>query len=143
MRSTSILFLLLLLGTTPSPLRATPFDEANAAFASGDYAKAAAISQNFIASQGPSAARLFHLGNAQFKLGQFGSAILSYERAALLAPRARDIQTNLKAARQAASTPDSSPSLTWWRLPLSWLSLREWSFLTVSGLLLTVLPLLT
>jgi len=144
MRSAPILFLLLLfLGSSPSPVRATPFDEANAAFASGDYAKAAATSRELIASQGPSAARLYHLGNAQFKLGQFGPAILSYERAALLAPRDRDIQTNLKAARKAASTPDSAPTLPWWRMPLSWLSLREWSFLTVSGLLLIALPLLT
>ncbi len=145
MRFSPVLFLLLLLllGTAPSPLRATSFDEANAAFASGDYAKAAATSQELIVSQGSSAARLYHLGNAQFKLGQFGPAILSYERAALLAPRDRDIQTNLKAARQAASTPASATALTWWRMPLGWLSLREWSFLTVSGLLLVTLPLLT
>ena len=45
---------------------------------------------------------LFNLANAQQREGQFGPAILNYERAALLAPNDPDIAANLQLARQKA-----------------------------------------
>ncbi len=125
--------ILLPLLSCAAPLRASPLQEAQAAFAAGDFAKAAPAYQQLIATEGPSASRLYQLGNAYFSLGQFGQAVLAYERAALLQPRASDIQANLQQARQSAAPsaiPDTPSALT---SPTRWLSLHEWSWITALG----------
>ena len=53
---------------------------------------------------------LFNLGNACYRDGQFGAAILNYERAQVLAPRDRAIATNLRLARKKAGVP--APALS-------------------------------
>ena len=124
-----LLLLLLLAGN----LRAATMEEANAHFAAGDFAKAAAVSEQIITSEGPTAARLYNRGNARFKLKEYGPAILAYERAALLSPRDPDIRANLKLARSAATAfADPGPD-TWWNGAAQWFSLHEWSGITVTG----------
>ena len=116
-------------------LHAGSWEDANAAFASGDYAQAAPLYEKLIERDGPAAARLFNLGNTYAKLNQPGPAVLSYERAALLAPRDADIRANLKLTRPAnAATLQSPPP--WWMAPLYWLSLNEWSWTTALGITL-------
>ena len=123
------LLLLLLAGC----VRAATLEEANAHFAAGEFAKAAAVSEHLIASDGPTAARLYNLGNARFKLKEYGPAILAFERAALLSPRDPDIRSNLKLARSAATAfADPGPD-TWWNSAAQWCSLHEWSWITVTG----------
>lgn len=122
-------------------LKAASFAQARAAFDAGDFTKSAASWQELIARDGASAARLYNLGNAQFKLNRTGEAILSWERAAALAPRDPDIQRNLTLARQAAAKarPGASqfnaPPLPWWEKPVFWLGLHEWSWLLAAALL--------
>ena len=124
-----LLLLLLLAGC----VRAATLEEANAHFAAGDYAKAAAAGDQIIATEGPSATVLYNLGNARFKLKEYGPAILAYERAALLSPRDPDIRANLKLARSAAAAfADSGPD-TWWPGAAQWFSLHEWSWITAGG----------
>ena len=124
-----LLLLLLLAGC----VRAATLEEANAHFAAGDYAKAAAAGDQIIATEGPSATVLYNLGNARFKLKEYGPAILAYERAALLSPRDPDIRSNLKLARSAAAAfADPAPD-TWWAGAVQWFSLHEWSWITVTG----------
>lgn len=53
-------------------------------------------------TDGPSAPGLFNSGNSRLREGQIGEAILSYERASLLAPQDADIGANLKLARSRA-----------------------------------------
>lgn len=130
---------LLLFFLLPGLLKAGPWEEANAAFAAGQYSKALPLYQESIDRDGPSAARLLNLGNTQAKLKLTGPAVLSLERAAMLAPRDPEILTSLKAARPAFLTPLPQPP--WWRSPLHWLSLHEWSWLTALGLLLTALSI--
>jgi tetratricopeptide (TPR) repeat protein len=135
-----VLALLFLAMGLPS-LRAGTWEDANTAFAAGEYAKALPLYQNVIDHEGPNAARLFNLGNTYAKLNQTGSALLCFERAALLAPRDPDIQANLKLTRPSSAVPgpDSPP---WWKAPLYWLSLHEWSWVTAAGVILIVLPAL-
>ena len=133
------LMTLLLLAATG---RAATFDEANEQYAAGDYAKAAEQLEQVIASEGPSAARLFNLGNARFRMGQHGPAILAYEQARLLAPRDSDIITNLKVARDAAKTTDPAPNREWWQSIFYAASLHEWSWLTLGAAILAALPAL-
>ncbi len=124
-----LLILLLLAGS----VRAATMEEANAHFAAGDYAKAAAAYDQLVASDGPTASGFYNLGNTRFKLKDYGPAILAYERAALLSPRDPDIRNNLKLARSASTAfADAGPD-TWWGNATQWCSLHEWSWITVTG----------
>ncbi len=125
--------LFLLLSLTGVSLRAASFDEAAAALSSPDYPKAAAALEKIIKVSGPSAARLYNLGNARFRMGEIGPAILAYEKAALISPRDAGIVANLKLARDAAKSPASQPDRRWWEQPLHFLSLHEWSWLAAAG----------
>lgn len=82
----------------------TRFDQANAAFGAGRYDDAIAGYQALLAD-GRSTALLYNLGNAYFRAGKLGEAILAYERAALLGPRDADVDANLRQARTAAELP--------------------------------------
>ena len=62
---------------------------------------------------GYSAAALFNQGNADARQGKTGPAILSYERALLLAPGDADITGNLRGVRAKAGLPDT---------PQNWIS---------------------
>jgi hypothetical protein len=54
---------------------------------------------------GYSATNLYNQGNAYARAGQPGMAVLHYERAQLLAPGDRDIETNLEYVREAQHLP--------------------------------------
>ena len=136
-----LLLALLFLAMGLPSLRADTWGEANEAFAAGGYAKALPLYQNVIDHEGPNAARLFNLGNTYAKLNQTGPALLCLERAALLAPRDPDIQANLKLTRPSSAVPGPE-SPPWWKAPLYWLSLHEWSWVTAAGVILIVLPAL-
>lgn len=73
------------------------FEAANAAYTAGDYA-AALAGYEAILSEHMHFESEFNLGNAHYKLAQWGPAILHYERAALLSPSNADVKTNLALA---------------------------------------------
>lgn len=88
--------LILVLGAALSPVQA--YNQGNKLYAQKDYIGAAqAYEQALVA--GPSAVAHYNLGNALFKSGSIGRAILSYRRARYLDPRDRDIAANLNFAR--------------------------------------------
>jgi tetratricopeptide (TPR) repeat protein len=66
-----------------------------------------------LAKGSPNSSLLYNLGNACFKAGRLGEAILYYERAARLAPRDEDIQDNLALARLAAVDRFIEPPRPW------------------------------
>ena len=74
------------------------YRQANALYEQGQYQQAIEIYAQ-IAAASEHAAVFYNLGNAYFRLGQRGLAILNYERAKRLAPRDKDIDFNLKVAR--------------------------------------------
>ncbi len=74
------------------------FDAANRLYEKGDYTGAAAAYQKLAQGPGASSALLFNLGNAWFKSGQVGRAIVAYRSAARLAPRDPDVLANLRFA---------------------------------------------
>lgn len=74
------------------------FDQANAAYAEGNYAEAAELYQSIL-DEGPDAQVYYNLGNAQFKQGELAQAILAYERSLRLNPRNKDAQYNLAFAQ--------------------------------------------
>ena len=88
--------LLLVLGLALAPLQA--YNEGNARFARKDFAGAIQAYERALAA-GPSAAVHYNLGNAYFKAGRLGLAVVHYRRARALDPRDPDVTANLSFAR--------------------------------------------
>jgi tetratricopeptide (TPR) repeat protein len=80
----------------------TAFANANQAYADGRFEEAARVYQNLIQSGNWNANLFYDLGNARYRLGDFGQAILNYERALALEPRHPEAEANLRLARDEA-----------------------------------------
>ena len=107
---------------------ANDFEQANKLYEKGKYAEAAGAYEK-LTQQGNNATALhFNLGNAQFKAGQIGRAIASYQRAERLAPRDPEVRANLQFARNTASG-GTGFSHNRWRDWIKSLTLNEWSAL--------------
>jgi len=119
---------LLLCATSLYASEAVNFEEGNVAFRAEDFTRSAEIYQKLIDSEGSSAALLYNLGNSQFSLGEYGAAILSYERAQLLAPRDPDLRANLNLARKTATVFAEVKYSPWLDRMLEYLSRDEWSW---------------
>ena len=78
------------------------FAKANQAYAEGRFDEAAAGYENLINSGNWNANLFYDLGNARYRLGDFGHAILNYERALALDPRQPEADANLRLARDEA-----------------------------------------
>lgn len=104
------------------PARA--FTAANQLYEAGRFAEAAKAYQAIVDRGFESASLYFNLGNAYLKSGELGEAIVSYERARALAPRADDIRENLERARSLAVdvVPEPSGSIFLARLA----ALKDW-----------------
>ncbi|MBN8418126.1 MAG: SH3 domain-containing protein [Verrucomicrobia bacterium] len=81
-----------------------------------------------------SAPALYNEGNAVQRAGRLGPAILSYERARLLAQDDTAIAHNLDLARQKAGV--AAPVIPWWQKPAHWLSFNGFAVLGSLSLLL-------
>ena len=77
----------------------TAFFRANTLYTQGQYAEAAEAYEAVLQSGLVSGNLYFNLGNAYFKAGQVGRAILHYERARRFLPSDPDLATNLRFAR--------------------------------------------
>ena len=126
--------LALFLGTSAVFAKAD-LEQANKIFQSGDFAGAITAYQNIITAEGPGAAAFYNLGNSHYRLGQYGPAILAYERAKLLTPRDPDLRANLNLARKAATVFDKSGYDPRLEAVLTWLSVNEWSWLVAGAAL--------
>ena len=100
------------------------------------YDSAAAVYQGLL-DEGTEAFELYYnAGNAYFKAGDIGPAILNFERAKKLQPRNPDVQYNLELAylRQPDREPDSIPLHIFakmWRSITGVMSSGEWGISTI------------
>ena len=78
------------------------FAKANQDYAAGHFKEAIDEYENLVRSGQWSANLFYDLGNAYFRAGDFGRAILNYERALALEPRHPETQANLQIARDEA-----------------------------------------
>ena len=85
---------------------------ANQLYEAGQYAQAAQAYQQLVNQGYGDGALFYNLGNAHFKQGDYGRAILNYRRAQQLAPRDPDIETNLALARAQVYRPPSSSCIS-------------------------------
>ena len=93
----------------------TAFFQANTFYAQGEYAAAAEAYEAVLQSGLASGNVYFNLGNAYFRDGQTGKAILNYERARRFLPNDSDVATNLQFARTLTGAEACQP-LLWQRL---------------------------
>jgi len=117
---TALLAATLLAGAQPNEL----FQKAGRAYDTGDFTGAATAYTQLI-QQGYAAPQAwFNLGNAEFRLGHTGAAVLDYRRAWHLAPRDADIAANLRFALEQTGAALPDPPL--WARWLQSVSAGEW-----------------
>ena len=80
-----------------------------------------------VLAQYPSTGAYHNLGNAEWKLGKTGLAILAWERAQWLDPFQKNTRANLRFARKSAQL--DNPDLTWFEICSTWLPVHFWPWL--------------
>ncbi len=96
-----MIFLFLMFFTSTCFAAGDLFSEANAKYKAGDYPAAAVLYEQIVSAQQPQASVQYNLGNALFRSGKKGLALLAYERASLLDPRDSDIEWNKTVLKNA------------------------------------------
>ncbi len=126
------------------------FEDGNRLYQQGDYQAALDNYLRIIDSGLESGALHYNIGNAYFKLGRLGEAILHYERARRLIPGDRDVRANLELAR-SLTVDEITPlprfwlfrAVDWWigLLPRGWLALLVGAayLVVTAGLVVVVL----
>jgi len=118
------------------------FKSANQLYDAGKYAEAAAAYEKIE----PKTANIYYnIGNAHYRLGQPGEAILNYRRAQLLSPRDPDILANLRFTEQRAGVNEvNAPSKVWQRVLQTAVfsrTLNEWAGYELASIWLTVMAI--
>lgn len=103
--------ILLLLGSASARTQEKPlevFAKANQLFEKSDFQGAVDLYESLVRERQINAGLLYNLGNAYYRKGQPGYALLNYERALRLAPRDGDIRYNLSFVRRMVKEPQRS-----------------------------------
>ncbi len=74
------------------------FQEANTHYSQQEYATAIKLWEDIITNGDQTSEVYYNLGNAYYKIGEIGKAVVNYERAKKLDPEDEDIDYNLKLA---------------------------------------------
>jgi hypothetical protein len=123
------------------------FARANRAYAEQKYDAAISAYEELLRTGIENDELYYNLGNAYFRAGKLGPAVLSFERALRLAPRFEDARYNLEVARELAGVRFGKDTLKgvsedpWWVRAANWLTLSElvWAFLALDLLFFAVL----
>lgn len=99
------------------------FKQGVQAYKGGEFEKAAELFRQ-VAATSPSTGAFHNLGNAEWKTGHAGSAVLAWEQAQWLSPFNRNTRENLRFARRAAQL--DAPELSWFEVCSSWLPPNAW-----------------
>ena len=108
--------------------------QGNEQYKNQDYKGAVASYEKLIHDGYEGVSLFYNLGNAYYKEGNIGYAILNYEKALKLSPNDDDIQHNLAIAN--SKTVDRINTLPkffifqWWESLLSFISVRGWTYFT-------------
>lgn len=104
----TMLFWLLLVAA-----RAGDFETANELFDQGKFGEAKAGYEKLVENGQGSANVFYNLGNADYRLGSAGRAMLNFERALALDPQHAEARANLNLLRERSGA--KLPTLTWSR----------------------------
>ncbi len=104
------------------------FQEAEIAYAKGDFQEAIKVYQQMIDAGAQNAEIYFNLGNAYYQLHDLGRALVNYRRAEQFIPRDEDLQLNIaRVLAQRVDAPSNfvaiGDQIAHWES--SWLSIAE------------------
>ena len=121
------------------------WEKANAFYTTEEYQQAVSLYEQILNTGEESAKLYFNLGNAYYKAGDVNNAILTYERAKLLAPNDEDIDFNLQIANQFVVTSiEELPKpffLRWKQSIVNMHPADTWSIISVSAFVLFLILL--
>jgi len=109
------------------------FSSANKEYISGNYEKSLNIYGQIRDQRGDSAELLYNMGNAYYKKGEIGKAVLYLERALWLDPGNADIEKNLNAVRNNTGLMLEEESLI--NNYIGKFTLNQWCIITAALLL--------
>jgi tetratricopeptide (TPR) repeat protein len=139
MMKTSACFAVFLAVWAASPLGAqtdTDFTKANQEYAQGHFKEAISGYETLVRAEQWSANLFYDLGNAYFRTGDFGRAILNYERALALERHHPEAAANLQIARDEARGLELPQS--WAERYLKFASINQFSIAAVIGFWLAI-----
>jgi tetratricopeptide (TPR) repeat protein len=123
--------LLLLVGRGLWAAEQNDFAKADQAYSEGRYEEAAAGYQAVVGSGHWNANVFYNLGNAYYRLGKFGQAIVNYERALALEPRHPEADANLRLARDEARALELRKDLI--ERYAGIVTVKQWSIAAAAG----------
>lgn len=111
------------------------FNQANAAYNSGNYETAVELYEKILAMDMESVPVYYNMGNAYYKMREYPMAIYSYEKALKLDPSNEEVRTNLEIANLAIvdkiePVPQSFIE-RWWRSLRAMCSSDRWAWWSV------------
>ncbi len=110
--------------------------KANVAYTAGDFRAAIESYQSAEKAGVVNAALFYDLGNAFFRAGDFGLAILNYERALALKPQHPEAAANLQAVQDKAHALELRP--VWWESAAEHATRNQWTIAAAVGFWLAV-----
>jgi tetratricopeptide (TPR) repeat protein len=114
---------------------AASWEEARAFADQGDWKSAASMYQNALANHPLEPSLHYNLGICLDHTNNPGRAVLSYERALQLSPRASDARHNLTLLREKLHLPEATPLPPGLPAFAGWLSREEWKWCSFSAAL--------
>jgi hypothetical protein len=111
------------------------FREGVATYRLGDYTSAVHAFRES-AKQEPASGTLQNLGNAEWKLGRTGAAVLAWEQSMWLDPFNDSARMDLRFARKTAQL--ETPELAWYEVISTWLPGNWWAWIAGASLWLAV-----
>ncbi|CAN5598471.1 tetratricopeptide repeat protein [soil metagenome] len=109
----------------------TIFAKANSDYAAGRFPAAIAGYESLVRSGQWNAALFYDLGNAYFRKGDSGRAILNYERALALDPNLPEARANLQLVRDQARALELAPN--WMETHLNLLTRDQYAWLAAGA----------
>jgi len=110
-----------------NPLGHDLFQQATAAYESGDFTQSASLFHECAALQ-PASGTLQNVGNAEWQNARVGPAILAWEQSLWLDSFNEPARLNLRFARKSAQL--EPPDLAWFEVVSTWLHVNYWAWLT-------------
>ncbi|NWF88574.1 MAG: tetratricopeptide repeat protein [Ignavibacteriaceae bacterium] len=112
----------------------TLFNQAVAHYQKGEYEQTVNLFEQILSKGYKGKSLYYNLGNAYFRLGKIGLAILNYERAKKLSPSDEDVNHNLTFANsRLIDKIETLPRFLifdWWENLLSSMSIDGWAYVT-------------
>lgn len=136
---------LLLLSLLPLTVKAVSIQQADSAYTADRFQEAVNAYQDIINNEGTSATLLYNLGNCYYRLGEYGEAILNYERALRLDPTFEDARQNLEFVNsKITDRPGERGSFIGNALDAAALTAKSdvWAWLSLSFFTLTLLGII-